>query len=97
MMTTRDELLQRLDAVVDTLKNLPASEASFGWDAPRVENWSRVFTTLRGAIAAGPPLPSEYRNVTYCRGLDMDGITYGAIFDMTVQIDVTLGKLAAEE
>ncbi len=96
-MTTREELLQRLDGVLDTLNNLPASEAAFGWDAPRVANWKRVFTELRAAIAAGPPLPDDYRNVVFARGLDMDSLTYGAIFDMTVEIDLNLQRVADEE
>jgi hypothetical protein len=82
----RDDLVRKLDRVIALLTDLPELEAAIGWDEPRLINWLRVFGDLRGSVLAGQR--PEY--VIYVRGLDMDGICGGEIFDAVLDIDMAI-------
>lgn len=84
-----DDLVRKIDRVIALLTDLPESEAAIGWDEPRIINWLKVFGDLRASVLAGK-WPED---VVYVRGLDMDGICGGEIFDAVLDVDVAIGKI----
>jgi hypothetical protein len=86
----RQTVLSRLDAIIETLSCVPQDEIDVGWDPPRVKNWIGVFSNLREMVAQGKPLLPRYKNAIYVRGLNMDGIGSGRVFDMVLKLDFDL-------
>lgn len=79
------------------LASLPPHELEAGWDEGRARNWTTVFGTLRDAIVNGKPLASQYKNVVFSRGLDMDSICSGEISDLAVALGPDLRAMIADE
>lgn len=96
-MELRRQILADLDVALAALRNITPAEEANGWDEPRAQNWRDVFGRLRDAVRDGRPLRMDYDGVVFSRGLDMDGVCSGNVFDAAVRIGRAVRELCRQE